>query len=385
VISPARLKQTIQAEAARLGFSLAGVTHAGPPEHFPDFGRWLEQGRRAGMAYLSTPRSLERRADPTRLLPEAKSILSLAIPYAAPRETNPTIKSGTDFGRVAAYAWGDDYHDVLLPRLEQLIETVEKESDTRVVHRAYTDTGAILERDLAQRAGLGWIGKNTCLIHPHHGSYFLLSEILVDAELEPDPPFRSDRCGTCTRCIDACPTGCIEEDRTIDAGRCISYLTIENKGEIPAELRPQMGNWVFGCDICQEVCPWNVRFAKGQQPGPGLATRPGIPDPLLSGELSLSPGGFKTKFQGSPVLRAKRRGYLRNIAVALGNTQNPAHIPTLIEALEDEAEGLVRAHAAWALGRFQDRRARQALEKALRSEPDEGARKEIRLALMPAK
>ena len=378
---PTRLKQTIQAEADRLGFPLVGVTHTGPPEHFPNFERWLEQGRHAGMGYLATPRTLERRADPTRLLPEARSVLSLAIPYSVPRPAAATAGNDADHGKVAAYAWGDDYHDVLLPRLQRLIETIETETGTGVVHRSYTDTGPILERDMAQRAGLGWIGKNTCLIHPHRGSYFLLTEILLDVDLEPDLPFRSDQCGTCTRCIDACPTGCIEEDRTIDSRRCISYLTIENKAEIPPELRPQMGSWVFGCDICQEVCPWNIRFAAPQQPDPELAPRPGISAPVLSEELRLSPEGFKAKFKGSPVLRAKRRGYLRNVAVALGNSANPASIEILIEVIQQEVDQLIRAHAAWALGRIGHPAARRALEKALHTEPDARVREEIQAAL----
>jgi epoxyqueuosine reductase len=193
---------------------------------------------------------------------------------------------------------------------------------------------------------LGWIGKNTCLINPKQGSYFLLAEILVGIELEPDLPFTADRCGTCTRCIRACPTGCILPNRTLDARRCISYLTIENKGEIPPELRMQMGNWAFGCDICQMVCPWNRFSAKEYDQA--LAAYPGQPNPDLRAELMLTPQDFNRKFKESPIQRARRRGYLRNVAVALGNSGNPAGEPALERALQDN-EALVRSHADWAL------------------------------------
>jgi epoxyqueuosine reductase len=203
-----------------------------------------------------------------------------------------------------------------------------------------------MERDLAQRAGLGWIGKNTCLINPKSGSYFLLAEILLGIDLEPDPPFTADRCGTCTRCIEACPTGCILPNRTLDAQRCIAYLTIENKSEIPPDLRPQMGNRIFGCDVCQMVCPWNrftaIEYDQSLAPNPV----PGSPD--LRADLRLTSQEFNRKFKDSPVQRARRRGYLRNVAVALGNSGNPAAIPSLEAALQED-EPLVRSHAEWAL------------------------------------
>lgn len=261
-------------------------------------------------------------------------------------------------GRIAAYAWGMDYHLFLPERLRALAAFIENHIGLHVPNRGYTDSGPILERDLAQRAGLGWIGKNTCLINPHLGSYFLLAEILLGIELEPDPPFEADRCGTCTRCIDACPTACILPDRTLDARRCISYLTIELKEEIPPELRARMGVWVFGCDVCQMVCPWNrlpfgydVAEAVGD---PAFAPRPGVASPDLIQEMQLTSQVFNEKFKDSPIKRAKRRGYLRNVAIALGNAREPAAIPALREALLDP-EPLVRASAAWAIEHIKTR------------------------------
>jgi epoxyqueuosine reductase len=241
----------------------------------------------------------------------------------------------------------------------------------------------LLERELAQRAGLGWIGKNTCLIHPKQGSYFLLAEILLGLDLEPDPPFTADRCGTCTRCIEACPTNCILPDRMLDARRCISYLTIEHKGAIPIGLRPKMGGWIFGCDVCQQVCPWNHRAAT--QPGdPAFALRRGLLFSDLQAELGLSAQAFNHKFRDHPVQRAKRRGYLRNIAVALANTAQPgnkATLEALAQALNGDNEPLVRAHAAWALGRLGGPAARKVLQNARSVEQDASVLAEIIQAL----
>ena len=284
------------------------------------------------MDYLASERARTCRRDPHLILPECRSILILGVRYPDPKTAKFEEKAGPT-GRVAAYAWGRDYHLVLPQRLKALVGFIEQKVGAPVSHRWYTDTGPILERDLAQRAGLGWIGKNTCLINPKLGSYFLLAEILLGIDLEPDPPFTADRCGTCTRCIEACPTHCILPDRTLDARRCISYLTIENKGEIPSDLRPQMGNWTFGCDVCQLVCPWN-RFASKEY-DQSFTPYPGLPNPDLIADLMLTPQEFNQKFKDNPVQRARRAGYLRNTAIALGNSGSTAGIPALEDALQD--------------------------------------------------
>lgn len=342
-MSPQDLKEKIKQRAKELGFILAGVTTPDPPPHYSTFENWLAQNHHGVMDYLATERSRLRRADPHEILPECKSILVLATPYDPPFKGEG---SGVR-GNIASYAQGTDYHDVLPERMQQLVQFIETQVGRPVQNRWYTDTGPILERDLAQRAGIGWIGKNTCLIHPRHGSYCLLSEIFLDLELEPDSSFATDHCGTCRRCIEACPTDCILPDRTLDARRCISYLTIELKDDIPIELRDKIGGWIFGCDICQTVCPWN-RFAEKGDPAFANAS----PLPSLTDEMVLTPREFNQRFKGSPVKRAKRRGYLRNVAVALGNMGDMYALPVLQKALSDE-EPMVREHAQWAIQQIQ--------------------------------
>jgi epoxyqueuosine reductase len=339
------LKQAIKNEARRLGFALAGFTTPDPPPHLLAWERWLALGRHGQMDYLTD----RRRADPRLLLPGCRSILALAFRYPDPA----LLQKGEGQearGRVAAYAWGADYHLVLPERLEALGTFIAQQTNAPLPYRWYTDTGPLLERDLAQRAGLGWIGKNTCLINPEIGSCFFLAEILLGLEIEPDAPFPFDRCGTCTRCLDACPTGALLPGRMMDARRCISYLTIENKGPIPPDLRPQVGNWIFGCDLCQMACPWNRR--PSSSPDPAFTPRPGIPVTDLCAELALSPQEFNRKFKDSPIQRARRRGYLRNVAVALGNTGGAEASAALERAMNNDEETLVREHAAWALERL---------------------------------
>lgn len=305
-------------------------------------------GRHGSMRYLEDP----RRADPHLVQSACQSILILGIPHQNPGGVDPGVENHLT-GSVASYAWGLDYHLILPGRLEALVSFMESRLGRPIPHLCFTDSGPILEKDLAQRAGLGWIGKNTCLINPQIGSYFLLAEILLGIVLDPDPPFIADRCGTCTRCIQACPTGCIQPDRTLDARRCISYLTIENKITIPPELRPRLGNHVFGCDLCQQACPWN-KFAQAE-PDADFAARPGIPTPPLLEDLILDEGHFKAKFLNSAVLRSKRSGYLRNIAVACGNSGSTSALPALDTASRDP-DPLVREHAQWAIEQIQHTR-----------------------------
>ncbi len=371
------LEAAIKQEAYRSGFSLAGITTCDSLPHAGVFAAWLEAGRQGEMSYLASPRSRQCRAHPTQILPECRSVVVLATRYPSPPPSNPA--GAALLGKIAAYAWGVDYHAALPGRLQALAQFVQAQVGHSVPSRWYTDTGPILERELAQRAGLGWIGKNTCLINPHCGSYFLLAEILLGLELVPDTPFTADRCGTCTRCLQACPTHCILPDRTIDARRCISYLTIELKGAIPLELRPSMDGWVFGCDVCQQVCPWN-RFAPNAVDR-DFAHRLVAPTPDLLQDLSLTTHEFNQRFNHTPLSRAKRRGYLRNVAVTLGNSQHPLAIPALAAALQGDPEPLVRLHAAWALGQLGGDIARAALQAAAVREQDVQVLAEIKNAL----
>lgn len=345
MLSNNKLKLAIKEKARQLGFILTGVTSSQPLGHFNIFQDWLNKNQHGEMKYLETERSQTRRADPKQILPECKSILVLAIPYSP----LPNLGEGVrDQFQIASYALGDDYHDILPQKLQAIVQFIEEQLGQKIPNRYYTDSGPILERELAQRAGLGWIGKNSMLINPKAGSTFFLAEILLGIELEPDQPFSTDHCGNCTRCITACPTQCILPNRTLNSKRCISYLTIELKDEIPETLRTQIGNWVFGCDVCQQVCPWN-RFS---QPADS-AFKTKIPLPVLSGDLLLAPSEFNQRFKHSPIKRTKRRGYLRNIAVALGNNKNEKDTAILQQARNDEEE-LIRKHADWALQKIND-------------------------------
>lgn len=365
------LTARIKSHARELGFDLVGVAPAHPPEHWPFFLDWIAQKFAGEMGYLA--RNLERRGDPTEILPGAKSIVCVGMNYNNGQETT----DGELRGQIARYARGDDYHDVLKDRLFRLLSFIRAEAGPDSEGRVYVDTGPVLERDAAVRAGLGWFGKHTCLIHRRAGSWLLLGEILLTVELDYDTP-ALDHCGTCTRCIDACPTGAILEPYVLDSRRCISYLTIEVKGDIPAEMRPLMGDWVFGCDVCQEVCPWNRKAPATEEPA--FAPREGLEAPLLIDLLRMDQAAFSARFKGSPIKRTKRRGLLRNAAVALGNSGDLRAVPALIGAMNDP-EPLVRGHAAWALGRLGGDEARAAMEAALGREEDAEVREEIERAL----
>ena len=325
----------------------------------------------------------ERRMDPRLQWPGGKSILSVGMNYHRPLPPDAPNPDDPSRGRFARYAWGLDYHDLILPRLKALGRTIDYLAGQQIASRAYVDTGPLLERPIAAGAGAGFIGKHTLLIHWRHGSYFLLGELLLDKELAPDIPKKGIiGCGGCHKCIDACPTGALDDPYVNQSNRCISYLTIEHWGAIPHELRSRIGNWVFGCDLCQETCPYNAR---NLMPTVEPFFEPRIPDwgvPKLLDLMALDDQQFRTWFKGSPVKRSKRRGLLRNVAVALGNWGSDEAIPALAEVMENEPEPLIRSHAAWALGQLdQYSSARLTLEKSRVSEGDEDVSEEIERAL----
>ena len=331
----------IKDKAIELGFPLVGITTADPPDHLNFFQNWLNSGYNASMDWIGTDRSLDRRSDPQNILPECKSILVLGCPFPAP---TGNVKGGN----IASYALNRDYHDILEERLRELMSIIECWVGRDVPNRWYVDTGPVLEKELAMRAGLGWIGKNTTLINNGIGSYFFLSEILLGIELNTDLPITENYCGTCTRCLDTCPTGALIEPYTMNANRCISYLTIEHRDEIPSELRPRMGDWIFGCDICQIVCPWNKPGQQSHSILEALLPRKELTAIDLVDEMGLNQEDFSARFKGSPIKRTKRRGYLRNVAIALGNRGEKDALPVLEKAMEED-EPLVREAASWAL------------------------------------
>ncbi|NLF00326.1 MAG: tRNA epoxyqueuosine(34) reductase QueG [Anaerolineales bacterium] len=375
----------IQAHAHTLGFDLVGISPAGLPPHLDAYREWLAQGFHGDMGYLARPDRVARRADPTLILPGVCSIVSVGLRYFA-GELPADIAGAPSRGLIARYAWGNDYHDVMLGRLEALADTIRAEAGPGTHALAYVDSGALLERSLAVQAGLGFFGKNTCLIHPRMGSWLLLGELLVDVDLEPTlvghRNVGSVGCGTCRRCIEACPTGALVAPYVLDARRCISYLTIELKGPIPRDLRPLIGNRIFGCDICQEVCPWQ-RFAQPTSDPAFQAASAEAAAPMLTTLLSLDETAFQARYRSSPIWRARRRGLLRNAAVALGNWGDAQALPALAAALGDP-EPLVRGHAAWALGRIGGPTACAALEAARQREQDAWVREEIDAAALPS-
>ncbi|MGN6735617.1 MAG: tRNA epoxyqueuosine(34) reductase QueG [Candidatus Binatia bacterium] len=370
----AALSSRIKEEAQRLGFGLAGISPVAPPPHEQFFAQWLRAGFAGKLGYMQRTELLRR--DPQRLVPWAVSVISVGLNYNSnfPRPHPSAHKSGW----ISRYAWGDDYHALMQQRLESLLDRIQSLNGSPVEGKAFVDSAPVLERDFAGIAGIGWIGKNTHLISPKHGSWFFLGELFIDLPLAYDRPIR-DRCGRCDLFIKACPTGAFVGPYVLDARRCISYLTIELKGWIPRSLRPLIGNHIFGCDICQEICPYNTKAPTSSEPA--LAPRAGLYAPQLIPFLALDEREFRRRFSGSPILRAKRRGFLRNVAVALGNLKSTAAVPALIGALADH-EALVRGHAAWALGEIGSAHAIAPLERALESERDSEAADEIRAAIV---
>ncbi|MCB9435497.1 MAG: tRNA epoxyqueuosine(34) reductase QueG [Anaerolineales bacterium] len=336
----------LKQQAATLGFNRIGITSAQPSPHLKAYLRWVDQHMHGAMGYLARPDRIARRQDLSVILPNVQSIILVALDYTT-LQPPATLLNDPMRGRISAYAWGVDYHAVMLPRLEALAGWLQEQAGAAVQHRCYVDTGPVLERSHAQQAGLGFVGKNTMLIHPKAGSTFFLGEILTTYLLEPSASLRETMCGTCTRCLKACPTHAFPESYVLDARRCISYLTIELKDNIPLELRPLMGNWVYGCDICQTVCPWN-RFAPETLENDFFPTDDDHIAPPLANLLQLTEDSFREQYANSPIYRIKRARLVRNACVAAGNSRHTSFIPYLHDLTHDTSV-VVREHAQWAL------------------------------------
>lgn len=342
------VENLIKAQAYGLGFDLVGITALGPMETAEQFDDWIAKGYAGEMQYL--PRGAEKRRDSRLPFEGVISAIVVGLNYGGREASGP----------VARYARGDDYHDLMTGRLNELHREIETEIGRPIRAKEYVDTGPILERDLARRAGLGWFGKNTNLVNPQLGSFFFIGALVVELELTPDVPFEADRCGSCTRCLDSCPTDAFVHERVLDATKCISYLTIESRGEIPTDLRDKIGELVYGCDICQDVCPWNVRFSRelkeeALKPREIVASKDART--IALDILRLDDESFRAAFRGSPMKRAKLRGLKRNAAVALGNTGASDDVAALT-ALSSDDDPMLVEHARWAIARIADRTAR---------------------------
>ena len=376
-MDPRTTAEILKSWALEAGFDRAGVAGLEPSVNGEALLRWLARGEQAGMGYLE--RRIEARLEPAQVVPGTRSVLCVALQYDplsnkdGEEAPDPT---GDLWPRVARYARGRDYHDVMQDRLK-ILEARIAAAFPGLVSRRYVDTGPVLERELAARAGLGAVGKNTNLLHPEAGSWFLLGELFLSLDLAPDVPL-ADLCGSCTRCLDACPTGALPEPYRLDSNRCISYWTIEHRGPLPPEAREMVGEWVFGCDVCQEVCPWNTAPRGAYHPELELPSERGELD--LAGLLHLDRAEYVELFRGSPMKRAKLEGLQRNAAIAMGNRRRPRYVAPLAAALTEGAP-VVRVHAAWALGRIGTPEAREPLEEAWAREEDPAVREEIATAL----
>ena len=373
------LTDALKSRARELGFCAVGVTGA---ERFSEAetaaAHRTQQGLMDGLSWWSEARA-HASADPRRATPDARSVIALAFPHPSP--TNSLSPSGGGQGprgRIASYALGRDYHEVLLERMQPLLAMLRERGH---VAKTYVDHGWMLDRAAAARAGLGWLGKNTNLLIPGVGSSVLLAEIVTSAELEPDQPLKKS-CGGCDACMRVCPTGALIEPGVLDNRRCISFWTIEHHGVIPMDMRPLIGDWIFGCDLCQEVCPVNVSPRAAEPDAQALEAFGPMIDarPRLEELLALDEDGFRARFRNSAVWRTRRSGLLRNVCIALGNIADRTSVPALATALDD-LEPLVRGHAAWALGRLGGGTARAQLERAVSRETDAWVRDECALAL----
>jgi len=350
--SPNETKAELLRRAAAIGFDSCRIAPAAAPRHREQFHAWLESGFAAEMDWIG--RGAEKRSDPQKVLPSARSVIVLALNYWQGEEEKEA--GGRENGRIARYAWGDDYHELMEKKLRELDSFLTSAGGQQ---KFYVDTGPVLERDFAAEAGIGWHGKSTMLLNRQLGTWFFLAEIFTTLELPFDPP-QVARCGSCTRCIDACPTGAITAPHQLDSRRCISYLTIELKGSIPLELRPMIGDRIYGCDDCLDACPWN-RFAQVSREA-AFSARPAVTQMRLRDFLALDEEQFRNMFRGSPIRRVKRRGFLRNVCVALGNVGTREDLPALVNAARDQ-EPLVAEHAVWAIEQIKDRYRRQLVER----------------------
>jgi epoxyqueuosine reductase len=370
-LAAARLRE----HALELGFNLVGITRAQSSPTLAAYFRWIERGMHGTMGYMARPDRQSRRRDLNVILPGAQSLVIVGLDYGS-AVVPADILSDPTRGRIASYAWNLDYHDLMQPRLEQLATWLQSTYRAEIQHKVYVDTGAILERSHAQQAGLGFSGKNTMLIHPRRGSRFFLGEIILTAEFdEYDVPHQATMCGNCTRCLNACPTDAFPEPYVLDARRCISYLTIEHYGWIDRDLRPLMGNWVYGCDVCQDVCPFQ-RFAAVTREADFLPADLEAAAPLLTDLLALDDRAFKARFQGSPIARIKRDRLVRNACIAAGNGRVESALPELQRLLND-ASPLVRGHAAWSLAQFALPEYTTLLERCYDRENDPQVRVEL--------
>ena len=372
------IKTAIKDIATGLGFDLVRVTSA--EEFAEDREIALERikdGLLDGLPWY-TPLRVKRGTTPQELLPGARSIICLGLNYHRPQTASETPSGDNQplTGKVASYAQGRDYHKVMKQRMRGLVEELSLRLETELAARWYVDDGPMLDRAAASRSGLGWFGKNTNILNPELGSWIFLGQIITDLELEPDPPLEKS-CGSCVRCIEACPTGAIVGPYVLDNTRCISFQTIENRGSIPRELRPLMMDWIFGCDICQDVCPVNRKAVPTKEPA---FQRGDLATLDLLEILTLTEEGFLERFAGTPIMRAKLVGLKRNACVALGNRREPSAVPALARSLRQEV-ALVRGHAAWALGQIGGEEARQVLQQAGVAERDEEVLEEINAAL----
>ncbi len=339
------LETEIKAEALKLGFVVCGIARLTRPDTYDAFQDWIEAGCHAGMAYLAKPESLGARADPASLLPGSRSVICVGLPYLPPEEPEPAAITGR--GVIAAYARFPDYHKVLSAKLKQLGERLPALAGHAVSFRPCVDSAPILEKDLARRAGLGWVGRNSLLNAPGFGSYLVLGELLTDLALTPDTPLPGDPCHGCRLCVQACPTQALRPNRSVDARRCLSYLSIEHRGAIPAELRPELGGRVFGCDTCQTVCPLNQTPRETPSVAGFISGYPDLLEEFMQDETA-----WRAKYQGTPVLRTGFTGYRRNLAIALANTDVEGAAPALRAALDEELTADLRETFLWALAQL---------------------------------